>query len=419
MANSTATVGARETASKTAPRARRRAHRRHDPLTSLGGRIPLPIPVPDWSKPVILALLLLALALGVRSALAVRRARRLEGQRTTLLRDLSTMQTALVPEVPARLGGLGLSVAYRPADGPAAGGDFYDLFVPEPGKVAIILGDVSGHGREALKQAALTRYTLRAYVQAGLEPRGALALAGRALADPAIEHYATVAVGIYDEQSNRLTYALAGHPPPILSGPGAHEPLTLCASPPIGWGTPTGRRQSTISLGEGSSVCFFSDGLVESRTHDGLLGRERLAEILGGLGAKAGATDLLAEVRSASESTPDDMAACVLHPETDATWAHIHTEELEVDAKTLAEGSTHRQAAERFLSACGVPLREARRTLELAGIAVAAEGAALIRVTLPCEGDRSGTSAEVLEASHSSREASRGQRPSLRGLLTR
>jgi serine phosphatase RsbU (regulator of sigma subunit) len=116
--------------------------------------------------------------LAVCGRLAARRARRLEDQRATLLRDVDVMQAALVPEVPASLGGLAVSVAYRPAEGPAAGGDFYDLFIPAPGKVAIILGDVAGHGHEALIQAALTRYTLRAYIQAGLEPRAALALAG-------------------------------------------------------------------------------------------------------------------------------------------------------------------------------------------------------------------------------------------------
>ena len=102
------------------------------------------------------------------------------------------MQAALVPKVPDRLGGLAVSVAYRPAEGPAAGGDFYDLFVPSAGKVAMMLGDVAGHGHEALTQAALTRYTLRAYLQAGLEPRAALALAGRVLVDPLGERFATV-----------------------------------------------------------------------------------------------------------------------------------------------------------------------------------------------------------------------------------
>jgi Stage II sporulation protein E (SpoIIE) len=323
------------------------------------------------------ALLLLAIWFGVRSRLAALRARRLESQRVTLLRDLGVMQSALVPEVPARLGGLATSVAYRPAEGPAAGGDFYDLFVPEPGKVAIILGDVAGHGHEALTHAALTRYTLRAYIQAGLEPRAALALAGRALADPAGEHYATVAVGVYDARGSRLTYALAGHPPPLLRGFQAHTPLTICASPPIGWGVPTGRRQSTVSLPAGAEVCFFSDGLVEARCEDGLLGRERLSELLDALGPRPAAADLLERVRASALATPDDMAACILGSQTTSRGDCTQLEELEVDARALTGVQV-----QGFLRACQVPAPKIAQTIKLAGEIVAAFKTALIRIEL-------------------------------------
>src|SRR6195256_6222425 len=125
-----------------------------NPLEQIGRQIPFPAPVPDWSKPIILLLLLLAIWFAARSRLAALRAQRLERQRAVLLGDLDSLRAAPVPEIPARLGDLSVSVAYRPADGPAAGGDFYDLFVLEPGKVAIILGDVAGHGRGALMPAA-------------------------------------------------------------------------------------------------------------------------------------------------------------------------------------------------------------------------------------------------------------------------
>ncbi len=236
-----------------------------NPLEAIGREIPLPLPVPDWSKPIILALLLLAIGLGTRAFLASRRARRLEAQGVTLRRDIAAMQAALVPEVPARVGGAAVSVAYRPAEGPAAGGDFYDVFEPSPGRVAVIVGDVVGHGHDALTQAALARYTLRAYVQAGLEPRAALALAGCTLADPSCERLTTVALAVYDSETATLTYALAGHPPPIIRGREMRDPLMVCCSPPIGWIEPTGRRQSTLSFAAGTEVCFFTDGLTEAR----------------------------------------------------------------------------------------------------------------------------------------------------------
>jgi hypothetical protein len=291
------------------------------------------------------------------------------------------MQAALVPDVPARLGGLAISVAYRPAEGPAAGGDFYDLFIPAPGKVAMMLGDVAGHGHEALTHAALTRYTLRAYLQAGLEPRAALALAGRVLADPLDERFATVAVGVYDTPSSTLTYALAGHPPPILRGFPAPEPLTVCSSPPIGWGVPTGRRQTIVSLPAGAAACFFSDGLIEARSEGELLGRGRLQEILADIGPRPEATDLLGRVRAAAEGAPDDMVACVLSPEPTAKGGCLHIEELEADAQALSKGDVR-----RFLEECGVPANKIARTLKLADAIAGSSGSALLRVELGTTG---------------------------------
>lgn len=353
----------------------------NNPLERIGRHIPLPIPVPDWSKPVIIALLLLAVWFGIRARLAGARARGLERQRAGLLRDMDTMQAALVPEVPGQLGGLDVSVAYRPAEGPAAGGDFYDLFIPQPGMVAIMLGDVSGHGHEALTHAALTRYTLRAYLQAGLEPRTALSLAGRVLTDPTGARYATVALAVYESATGTLTYALAGHPPPMLLGVSGARPVTACSSPPVGWGVPTGRRQTTISLPAGAEACFFSDGLIEARRDGQLLGRGQLREILAGLGPRPVAEELLEQVRTAAQEAPDDMVACVLTPQASGRETHVHVEELEVDSAMLARGGVV-----RFLRECGLTPAKLTHALQLAADTAAADGSALLRIELSRQG---------------------------------
>ncbi len=346
-----------------------------NPLDALGRQIPFPVPVPDWSKPIILLLALVALGLGIRSRLASLRARRLERQRAALLRDVGVMQATLVPVIPERLGDLAVSVAYRPADGPAAGGDFYDLFVLESGKVAVILGDVAGHGHSALTQAALTRYTLRAYIQAGLEPRSAIALAGSVLADAAAAHYATVLVGLYDASSATFTYASAGHPPPIAVGCEAPEPLTLCCSPPVGWDVPTGRRQTTISLPVGARVCLFSDGLLEARAQEGLIGHERLGEIIAELGPRAGAAGLLDRVRAEAEATPDDMVACIIAPQAGVARPPVHVEEIEVDADALERDETR-----QFLAACHLPVTKVARAIAVGREIVGESGTALLRI---------------------------------------
>lgn len=366
-----------------------------NPLESIGRHIPVPVPVPDWSKPIILVLLLLAILFAVRSRLATLRARRLEGQRETMLSDLDDMQAALVPAIPERLGGLAVSVAYRPADGPAAGGDFYDLFELEPGRVAIVLGDVVGHGRPALTQAALTRYTLRAYLQAGLEPRATLALAGSVLATPGEKRFATVVVAIHDSASGRLTYACAGHPPPISIGFDAPEPIAVCCSAPICCDLPTGRRQTTVTLPEGARLCFFSDGLPEARTGDDLLGRERLVEITRELGPSISALALLERIRSEASATPDDMVACIVSAaavpgaagEAPASrTAAAQVEELEVDKHELAEPRVR-----YFLAACGFDSVRVTSLLAQVGEIAGGDGTALLRIERPRSGEPTAT----------------------------
>ena len=66
-----------------------------------------------------------------------------------------------------------------------------------------------------------------------------------------------------------------------LPGP---EVLSGYASPPLGWGVPTGQRQTVLALCPQARVCFFSDGLVEARTETGLLGRDGLKSLLRGSG---------------------------------------------------------------------------------------------------------------------------------------
>jgi serine phosphatase RsbU (regulator of sigma subunit) len=362
-----------------------------DPLSSLGHSLPLPLPVPDWSKPIILLLALLAVAFGVRWRLATRRAGRLERRQGSLLRDIQTMQAALVPDVPERVGGLAVSVAYRPAEGPAAGGDFYDVFAMGPDRVAVILGDVAGHGHDALRQAALTRYTLRAFLKETGDPRATLSLAGHALSEPGFEQLATVAIALFDRTRDTLTYALAGHPPPIVLGVPAGEAPASCSSPPVGCDMPTGRRQRTVSLPAGSRACFFSDGLIEARRsttapggHPDLLGRARLRELLTGLPAGGGAKELLGAVREAAEATPDDMAACILSSEVSGIGRAVDIEELEVDRHTLDGGHL-----DTYLRASGLADSEAARVLAAASAQLEAHDTAVLLV------DRGGAKPDI------------------------
>jgi hypothetical protein len=288
------------------------------------------------------------------------------------------LQKALLPDVPERIGSLEATVAYRPAEGPGAGGDFYDVFEMEGDRVAIIVGDVCGHGRQALAVTALMRYTLRAYLTAGGEPRAALQIAARALGNEPHAELTTVVLAVYDGHAGTLTYACAGHEPPILLGAPAHAPVTVGSSPPVGAGLETGLRQTTVPLPPGSMACFFTDGLVEARLGDGLLGRERVGDIARELGEDARADTLLTRIAERADRAHDDMAACIIRACPEAPVAEsLRVEDLELDGAPEDEERAH-----GFLVACGMPAEAAETILASARATVGEFGAAVLRVRL-------------------------------------
>ncbi len=277
--------------------------------------------VPPLMRLIVALLVALALALGARSGFIALRARRLEHHRRQLLDDVGLLQAALLPDVPAQLESVPVSAAYQPAEGPGAGGDFYDIFALPSGRLAIILGDVSGHGRAALPHTALIRFTLRAYLEAGLAPRVALDTAAAVLERQLSGVFATVLLATFDPDTHTLVFACAGHPPPVVvpltpdspPDPTPWQALTVSSAPPLGVGLRTGTRQTTLHFSAPSLVCFHTDGLTEARVSGDLYGEHRLRRALASLGPAATASSLLARVAATTDARPDDMAACLLH----------------------------------------------------------------------------------------------------------
>jgi hypothetical protein len=335
--------------------------------------------VPAAVRALIAALLALALALAVRSRVAGVRARRLERQRVELLEDVGLLQAALLPVPPARLGPVGTSAAYQPAAGPGAGGDFYDVFALDDGQLAIIVGDVSGHGRQALPHTALVRFTLRAYLEAGLSPRDAVQTAGAVLERQLGGAFATVIAATYNPRERLLVYSAAGHPPPLIlprqDVAGSIPPVTICASPPIGVGMRTGTRQTVVSIPGGAQICFHTDGVTEARVGSDLFGTERLLETLTELGPSATAPALLEHVAEQADARPDDMAACLLHIEGSEEAPTVLVEELELDRDDAGSART-----ERFLLACGLTHTEVVEALRTATIAAGRAGTIVLEV---------------------------------------
>ncbi len=342
-------------------------------ITKIVGVVPVAV------RMLIAALLGLALLLAVRSRVAALRARRLERQRVQLLEDVGLLQAALLPEVPVRLGPVGTTAAYQPAAGPGAGGDFYDVFALADGQLGVIVGDVSGHGREALPHTALLRYTLRAYLEAGLSPRDAVQTAGAVLEHQLGGVFATVVLATYQPRERVLVYSCAGHPPPLVLGGAspAIEPVTACASPPIGVGMRTGTRQSVLSIPGQAQICFYTDGVTEARIGSELFGRERLIDALAELGPLASASAVLGRVAELADRRPDDMAACLLSVEGDERLPVVLVDELELE---LDRDEALSARTERFLLGCGVERHEVGEMMRAASTAAEQARTVLLEV---------------------------------------
>ena len=241
--------------------------------------------------------------------------------------DISrSLQDRLAPISPPRLPGIDLAVEYRAATaGAVRGGDFVDFYHLTRGHLALVVGDVSGHGVDALARAFVAKHVLRALVVGGQvsgPPRPGAALQGlhNALLDELdAEHFVTALFATLSVRNGRLRLASAGHPAPFIAGrSGVVRPLLL-TTPPIG-AEPTAELAAhpteSIALARGDTVLFFSDGLSEVRDANGAFYEDRLAEVLGRL-AGAPAASIVAGVLEdaaafATEPLADDLVVVCL-----------------------------------------------------------------------------------------------------------
>jgi serine phosphatase RsbU (regulator of sigma subunit) len=176
-------------------------------------------------------------------------------------------QTSLPKEVP-ELEGWEITPYYRPAR--EVGGDFYDFFELEDGRVGVVVGDATGKGVPAALVESATSSMLRAVAQAlgSSSPGEVLAQVNETLgARIPPNMFVTCFYAIVDPKSGRLRYANAGHDLPYLrrrSGDAAEE--LRARGMPLGLMPEMSYEEKEASLSEGESVLFYSDRLVEA--HD-------------------------------------------------------------------------------------------------------------------------------------------------------
>jgi predicted ester cyclase len=180
------------------------------------------------------------------------------------LRIARLIQQTLLPKTLPELPGYDVAAYYQPAR--EVGGDFYDFLELEDGRLGLVVGDVTDKGVPAALVMATTRTMLRASAQRLFSPGEVLRRANEALVtDIPPNMFITCFYAILEPQSGSLTYANAGHDLPYRRHGGAAEELRARGMP-LGLMPGMGYEEKEIVLGEGESVLFYSDGLVEA--HD-------------------------------------------------------------------------------------------------------------------------------------------------------
>ncbi|MEV2216893.1 SpoIIE family protein phosphatase [Streptomyces sp. NPDC050997] len=238
--------------------------------------------------------LVLAEELAGRAAVCVDNARRYTREYTAAL----TLQRSLLPREIPRQAAVEAAFRYLPADSQAgAGGDWFDVIPLSGTRVALVVGDVAGHGVRASATMGSLRTAVRTLADVDLPPDELLTHL-----DDLVNHLtpdddgttasdaqnaqeaqgisATCLYAVYDPVSRRCTFASAGHPPPgVLYPDGTVSLVSLSPGPPLGvGGLPF--EATELELPEGSLIALYTDGLIEARDRDIDAGLDRLCQAL-------------------------------------------------------------------------------------------------------------------------------------------
>ncbi|HEY4688215.1 MAG TPA: SpoIIE family protein phosphatase [Anaerolineae bacterium] len=267
-------------------------------------------------------------AVGAQVAIALERARLYDlaqAQRVRLERELEmarAMQANLLPGQLPDIPGFGLAASWHSAREIA--GDFYNIFPLADGRWGIVIADVADKGAAAAFYMVIAYSLIRAKAEQASSPAEALMQVNRELiAQTSAETFVTVFYAILDPATRTLTYANAGHNPPIVRracASGHTEELPL-GGLLLGMIDQVSLADATISLAPGDALVLYTDGLTEACNPQGEdYGLARLAEAITAAPAEAPAllAHLVADLATftASEPQSDDITLFVVTSES-------------------------------------------------------------------------------------------------------
>ena len=190
------------------------------------------------------------------------------------------LQRSLLPERSFDLEHLDLATYYRAGvEGTQVGGDWYDVIDLGAGRTAMVVGDVMGRGVSAASSMGQLRSAVRAFTKLDIPPSEVLEYLDGIVQDLAGDQIVTCVYAVFDSTDQTMRFANAGHLPPLLVDPGGPVHQLGTVGPPLGAGY-FGQSSETVQLRRGSTVTFYTDGLVERRGRDLDVGIEQLADRL-------------------------------------------------------------------------------------------------------------------------------------------
>jgi hypothetical protein len=178
------------------------------------------------------------------------------------------LQRAIMPPdaQPAAAAGVDLAVRYRPVEpGRLVGGDWYDTVLLPTRELLLVVGDITGHGIDAVTGMVAARNALRGLAATGAGPRGLLEHLNNAAYHITEGIAGTVICAVYDPGTRLLRWARAGHLPPVLVRHGSAAALPLPAGVLLGLDPNARYEEATVSLQAGDMLLMFTDGLIERR----------------------------------------------------------------------------------------------------------------------------------------------------------
>jgi serine phosphatase RsbU (regulator of sigma subunit)/anti-sigma regulatory factor (Ser/Thr protein kinase) len=225
--------------------------------------------------------------LAARAAVAIDNARRYTREHALAV----TLQRSLLPRSVPEQSAVDVAHRYLPARA-GVGGDWFDV-IPLPGaRVALVVGDVVGHGLHAAATMGRLRTAVRTFSSLDLSPDELIRHLDELVtrvdgegADTEGITGATCLYAVYDPVAGRCSLARSGHPEPALVHPdGTVEQLRVPGSPPLGLGGGMPFESAEFTLREGSQLVMYTDGLIEDRNRDVDRGLDMLRDALHGPG---------------------------------------------------------------------------------------------------------------------------------------